>query len=95
MRQTEQTNKHREVDIDRMAELDYTFLSQALKKTVLKPLYGTMCMRMATRVMPIKLLLADFLSGGVRVWFQAAKVQSFSGFLVGNPTNKATASKLF
>ena len=39
------------------------------------------------------------LSGGVRVrfrvWFQAVKVPIFDGFPVENPTNKATAPKLF
>ena len=38
-------------------------------------------------------------SGGVRVRFcvrfQAVKVSVFGGFLVGNPTDKATSSKLF
>ena len=38
-------------------------------------------------------------SGGVRarfrVWFQVVKVPIFGGFPVENPTNKATASKLF
>ena len=47
----------------------------------------------ATRVQTIG--LADHKSGGVRVRFQAVKVPPFGGFPVENPTNKATASKLF
>ena len=30
-----------------------------------------------------------------RIWFQVAKVEIFGGFQLGNPTSKATASKLF
>ena len=64
--------------------------------------YGTqswLCFAMELLTTSLQQICSRLSSGSVRVrfsvWFQAVKVPSFSGFPLGNPTDSATASKLF